>query len=216
MSPSRRSPRPRIVGLVGGIASGKSSVARLWLDERSGSIVDADAIARRVLARPTVGRRVAERFPRAVDGSGAIDRAALASIVFGDAAEREALEAITHPPIRRAIRTALDRVTGDFALLDAPLLLETGLDALCHWVVYVAVPARTRRSRAIRDRGWTADEHRARESHQWSCRRKRARADFVIDNSGTPATARRDVRRAIRAIEKAKESPARVPREARN
>ncbi len=192
-----------VVGLVGGVAAGKSTVAALWLEERSGGLVDADAIARRVLGRAAVQRQLHQRFPDCVGEDGAIDRALLARRVFGDAGERKALEAITHPLIRRSILTALERVQGTYALLDAPLLQETGLHEFCAWVVYVAAPARVRRRRAITNRGWTEQEWRAREASQWSCQKKRARADLAIDNSGAREQTRREVRTALQHIERA-------------
>lgn len=193
---------PRIViGLVGGIASGKSTVAALFMEEREAVHVDADAIARRVLTRPGVKKALADRLPGAVGADGTVDRRELARIVFNDAPALAALEGVTHPPIRRAIRSALARAAAPLVLLDAALLQESGADGLCDAVVYVACPARVRRARAVRDRGWTEAEHRAREARQWPCRRKRAHADFVVDNSGDRARTRRDVRRILRRLE---------------
>jgi len=192
---------PTVIGLVGGIASGKSTVAALFLGERPGRLVDADAIARGVRARPEVRRAIQARF-------GTMKPDELASLVFSDPAALRDLERITHPPIRRAIERELRRGgrggrggRDALVLLDAPLLLETGLDEACGLVVYVACDARERRRRA-RARGWTDEQHRSREARQWSCRRKRARADDVVDNNGGRDRARRDVRRILRRLER--------------
>jgi dephospho-CoA kinase len=185
-----------VIGLVGGIASGKSTVARLFSAERRAVHVDADAIARQVLARPGVRAALARRIP----GAGA-NREMLAKTVFLDTRALAALEEVMHPPIRRAMVAAIRRARAPYVLVDAALLQETGADALCDHVVYVACPARTRRRRAVRERGWSEAQHRAREARQWSCRRKRARADFAIDNGGAVSSTRRDVRRLIRRIE---------------
>lgn len=190
-----------VIGLVGGIASGKSTVARLWALERRAVHVDADAIARRILDRPEVRAALRRRLPGA-GTRGGIRREMLAERVFSDRSALRVLEEITHPPIRRAVVLALKRARAPFVLLDAALLQETGADELCDAVVYVACPARTRRARTRRTRGWTEEHHRAREARQWPCRRKRARADFVIDNTGTPARTRREVRATIRRIER--------------
>jgi dephospho-CoA kinase len=131
-----------------------------------------------------------------------MDRKELARMAFSSPRALAALEAITHPPIRRAIEARIRRARQDLVVLDAALLQETGADALCDQVWYVACPARERRRRARRGRGWSEAEHRAREARQWSCRRKRARADGVIDNGADEARARRDVRRALRGIER--------------
>ena len=192
----------QIVGLVGGVASGKSSVAALFAEECPTAIVDADAIARRVAARPAIQAALRRRFPEAFDRTGTMNRETLAETVFTDPAALRALQKITHPPIRQALRRAIGRAKASLVLVDAPLLLETGTDELCDAVVYVACPARTRRARARRTRGWTEAEHGAREANQWSCRRKRARADLVVDNGGPRTRARRDVRRAVAWIEK--------------
>lgn len=189
-----------VIGLVGGIASGKSTVARLWALERGSVHVDADAIARRVLARPEVRAALNLRL-KGVGRRGRIDRAMLAERVFRDRRSLAALEEVTHPRIRRAIVAALRRARAPYVLLDAALLQETGAEALCDLVVYVACPARKRRGRTRRARGWSEAHHRAREALQWSCRRKRARADHVIDNSRAPVRTRRGVRRLIRRIE---------------
>ncbi len=196
---------PTAIGLVGGIASGKSAIAALFLEERPGILVDADELARGVRARPDIQRALLARFDT-------MDPARLATLVFSDPAALRDLERITHPPILRAIEQAVEaekkkggrggseRAGERLLVLDAPLLLETGLDELCDIVVYVACDARERRRRA-RTRSWTEEQHRAREARQWSCRRKRAHADAVVDNRGDSERARRDVRRILRRLE---------------
>lgn len=192
---------PTVLGLIGGIASGKSSVAALFAEERRCTRIDADVLARRVLGRPTVQRALSVRFPGMVGPDGSLDRKKMASLVFPNPPELAALEAILHPPILRSIRAAIARAKTPYVLLDAPLLLETGLDRICDAVVYVACPARVRRRRAAANRGWSEAEHRERESRQWTLRRKRSRADYIVNNGATPAMARRDVRRVLRRIE---------------
>jgi len=164
--------------------------------------LDADEIAREVSARPKIKRAISEGFPEAVDRSGKIDRARLAQRVFEDPSALEELEAIVHPPIRREIVDALQRAEAPWVLLDAPLLQESGADTLCDAVIYVACPARIRRARAKRDRGWTADEYAAREAHQWSCRRKRAHADHAVDNSGDLERTRGSLKTLLDGIER--------------
>ena len=189
-----------VIGLVGGIASGKSTVAALFAVLRPGVRVDADAIARKVVARPSVQEAIVTRLPAVTGRDGSVDRQKLARLAFSNRAALKILEEITHQEIRRAVLTAI-RKTAGIVYLDAPLLLETGADELCDWLVYVACPARVRRRRA-RTRGWTDAEHRRRERRQWPLRKKRARADFVVDNHGNLAATRRDVRRVLRRLEK--------------
>ena len=154
---------PVVIGLVGGIASGKSTVAELFAALCDSVHLDADAAARRVLRRPEVVEALARRFPAHADRRGRVDREGLARTVFRDRAALADLEEITHPPIRAALERALRRSRSRYVLLDAPLLLETGFSETCDVVVYVACPARQRRARARRERGWTDAEHRARE-----------------------------------------------------
>jgi len=190
----------KVIGLVGGIASGKSTLARLWAEERRAVHVDADAIARRILERPEVRAALSRRLP-GVAGKGRIDREMLAAKVFRDRLALKALEEVMHPRIRTAIVRAIRRARAPYVLLDAALLQETRADELCDAVVYVACPARTRRARTARTRGWSEAEHRAREARQWPCRRKRARADFAVDNTADPARARAGLQRLIGRIE---------------
>jgi len=190
-----------VLGLIGGIASGKSSVAARFAEQRPCLQIDADDLARRVLRRPAVRRALQERFPGLVGADGSLNRKKMASLVFRHPPELAALEAILHPPILRGIRAAIEKARTRYVLLDAPLLLETGLDRLCDSLVYVACPARVRRRRAAVNRGWSEAEHRERESRQWTLRRKRARADYIVNNGSTPATAARDVRRILRRLE---------------
>jgi len=163
--------------------------------------VDADQVARRIQKRPAIQKALAIRFPGCVDPDGQLNRKKLAARVFSRPTELKALELIVHPPILRSIRSAVARAKTQYVLLDAPLLFERGLDALCDHVVFVSCPARVRRRRARQIRGWTVADHRRRESNQWSVRKKRAHSDFIVENGTTPARSRRDVRRILRRIE---------------
>jgi dephospho-CoA kinase len=192
---------PIVVGIVGGIASGKSTVAAELAVACGAGRLDADAVARRVLMRPGIRDEVGRALPRAVGKGGRVDRARLAELVFRDAKALARLESILHPPIRRALQRRLDLAEEKVVLVDAPLLQETGLDAMCDLVAYVACPARMRRARSRRARGWTSKEHDAREARQWSCRKKRARADFVVRHGSDPRTFRSDMRRLRKRIE---------------
>ena len=130
-----------------------------------------------------------------------MNRHALADHVFDRPEELAALERLTHPRIRARITERITAARGRRVLLDAALLQESGADRLCDVVVYVACPARTRRRRAARTRGWSAEEHARRERRQWPVARKRARADLVVDNGGPEERTRESVREAITAIE---------------
>lgn len=195
-SPMHRfEPRPPVViGIVGGIAAGKSTVAALF--EEAGLVrVDADAEARRATAAPSILAALAARFgPEVLRPDGQLDRAALARIVFRDRAEKADLEAITHPVIRAAIldRIARSHAEGRSVLLDAPLLLEGPLAGRCDAIVFVEASTETRRARAIA-RGWTEEEWRSRERSQLDLALKRAAARATIANDGDLDDTRRQV-----------------------
>jgi dephospho-CoA kinase len=177
-----RPPTPLVIGIVGGIAAGKSAVAAAFAAH--GLLrIDADAHARAVADEPAVVDQVAAAFGPGVRAGDRLDRAALARVVFADAAARGRLEAILHPRIRARILAELDaaRAAGRSALLDAPLLLEGGLSVYCDRVVFVDAPLALRQARAS-ERGWSADELTRREATQLPLDQKRARASAVIDN----------------------------------
>jgi dephospho-CoA kinase len=180
----------RVVGLTGGIGSGKSSLAAL-LAERGVPVIDADLIARDCVAPGTEGlRAVVERFGDGVlDPTGALDRAAMAAIVFRDDVARRELEAIVHPCIRAGIATALDVLRSgptepDLVVVEHPLLIETGAHARVDVVVVVEAPHDTRVERLVATRGMTEDEVRARIASQADDAGRRTHADHVITNVG--------------------------------
>jgi dephospho-CoA kinase len=182
-----------VIGLLGGIAAGKSTVSALLKKLGPGRVVDADALARVALdACAKDGRLVSALGPWAVTKAGVPDRKAIAAKVFADPAALRALERITHP----AITASIDEAVNDHRLgrgepilvLDVPLLLEAGLDRRCDALWFVSAPDEARFARA-RDRlGLTQDDVERRESAQSPLDRKRARADFVIENAGAQET----------------------------
>ncbi|MFN0098133.1 MAG: dephospho-CoA kinase [Gemmatimonadaceae bacterium] len=180
-----------VVGLTGNIAAGKSSVAAR-LAHHGVPVIASDQLARDAVAvgSPALAR-IAAHFGRgilATDGS--LDRAALRHIVFADAAQRRALEAITHPEVERLRQDALTRARAEgvaLVICDIPLLFEVGLERQMDRVIVVDAPASVRRERLMRDRGLSAADADAMIAAQWPAESKRARADYVIDNDGTPA-----------------------------
>lgn len=196
----------RRIGILGGVASGKSLVARQLADLGAG-LLDADGAGHEVLRTPSVEAAVRQRWGDEVfDSHGRIDRARLARIVFGEspwaAADRKYLEQLTHPEIgKRLVRQAEELAAGGSpaAVLDAPLLLEAGWDDFCDALCFVDAPRRLRLARAL-DRGWSEKDFDAREGAQQSLDRKRQRAGFVIDNSGPPEATRTQVEQFWHAL----------------
>ncbi|MBL8737909.1 MAG: dephospho-CoA kinase [Planctomycetes bacterium] len=175
---------PVVIGIVGGIAAGKSAVAERFA--LHGLVpVDADRIARATSDLPEVLAEVEAAFGPSAIAGGRLDRPALAARVFADPAARARLEAILHPRIRATIRQELGtaRSAGHSVLLDVPLLFENGLYELCDHVVFVDAPEPVRQARA-RTRGWADGELARREQAQLPLAEKRARSRFVVDNGG--------------------------------
>ncbi|HXA28761.1 MAG TPA: dephospho-CoA kinase [Candidatus Angelobacter sp.] len=181
----------RLIGLTGGIGSGKSTVAAL-LVARGAALVDADRLAREVVepGTPGLAEIAAEFGPSVLLPDGRLDRPALGAIVFADAARRERLNAITHPRVAELMqRRIAEALAGDAPLVvvDVPLLFEGERQALFEGVLLVWVPAAMQVERLVARDGLREDDARARIEAQMPIDDKRALADWVVDNSGTPA-----------------------------
>jgi dephospho-CoA kinase len=187
----------KTIGLVGGVASGKSLVAQLF-EERGAGLLDADRAGHEVLAHDgEVRQAVVDRWgPSVLTADGSIDRAAIAARVFDandvSATERQYLESLLHPRIRRLLaeKTTQFAAQGRPAVvLDAPLLLEAGWGPLCDLVVMVEADRDVRLARA-EERGWSAAEFSRREAAQWPVAEKRRAAHATLVNSGDVAALR--------------------------
>lgn len=175
-----------VVGLTGGMGSGKSTVARM-LAELGAEVIDADRIAREVVEPGEPGlEEIRERFGREVLGpDGTLDRGALAAIVFSDDGARADLEAITHPRIHDRIRERLAGHASDaVVVVDHPLLVETGQHEGVDAVVVVTAPLETRVERLASGRDIDPDDARSRIRAQSDDEARLAVADHVIDNAG--------------------------------
>lgn len=175
-------------GLTGGIASGKSAVAKIFA-ERGVAIVDADQVAREVVRPGTEGlRAVVARFGDVLATDGSLDRKALGAKVFASESERRALEAITHPLIRARTMELLAGIAAKgipLACYEAALLVESGAADLFRPVVLVTASAATRTLRIRNRDGLGEGEAADRMKAQWDDEAKRKLADHVIENDGT-------------------------------
>ena len=180
------------VGLTGGIASGKSTVSTM-LRNLGAEVIDADALAREVVARGTPGlAAVVEEFGiELLTDDGDLDRPAMGALVFADEAARRRLEAIIHPLVHERIRELeTDAPAGAVVVHDIPLLAESGraagpdrggFDA----VIVVDAPQDVQVDRMVRDRGWTEADALARIAAQARPEERRAIATYLIDNTGS-------------------------------
>jgi len=193
-----------VVGLTGGIATGKSTVAAMFA-ARGAAVVDADRIAH-ALQEPgqPCYHRIVEAFGAAVlDAQGRIDRRRLGARVFDDPDARKHLEAILHPAIREACQREIRAAEASghrVCVVSAALILETGRQGRYDALVVVTAPQAAQMDRLVRIRGLTEKEARQRLASQWPTAAKAALADFVIDNSGDLAATEDQVDRIYAAL----------------
>ncbi|RKP54992.1 dephospho-CoA kinase [Cohnella endophytica] len=188
------------IGLTGGIATGKSTIAKL-LEQRGSILIDLDKVAREVVepGQPSLAA-IAGRFgPQVLNEDGTLDRKRLGSIIFADPAERKALESITHPAIRAVMKERMayheSHTPDKLVVVDVPLLYESGLESYFEQIMVVYVPRGAQLERlASRDK-LTYEEARKRLDAQMDIEDKKLRADILIDNSGTPERTEEQIER---------------------
>ena len=174
-----------VVGLTGGIAAGKST-ATAFFQERGVPVIDADEVARDVVAAGTPGlAAVAAAFgSQILQADGTLDRRRLREVVFADPAERRRLEAILHPLIQAEIRARLQQVRGPYCILAVPLLIESAaLRALVHRVLVIDVPVEVQLARLMQRDRMSAEQCQAMLAAQTSRARRLEAADDVVDNA---------------------------------
>lgn len=194
--------KPYVVGLTGGIASGKTGVANV-LREMGMMVLDADAISRSVTAPDgeALGdvRRV---FGDKVFDGDILNRRALGEVVFSDPEKRRALEEIIHPMVIGKMQRLTDEANADIVFWDVPLLYETGMDKSCHEVWCVHVSAREQVRRVMRRDQLTRQQALSRINSQMPVTEKKSRAQHLIDTSGTYRNTRRRVRGLMRDLQR--------------
>ncbi|WP_238654746.1 dephospho-CoA kinase [Paenibacillus piscarius] len=178
-----------IIGLTGGIASGKSTVSALFVREGA-ALVDADIIAREVMlpGHPVLAAAVQAFGERILRPDGTLDRAGLGEIVFRDPEALQTLNHLTHPAIRKEIKERMNALEQDdpqrLVIVDIPLLYESELDTLFEQIIVVYVPRRVQLARLMERSGMTLEQAEDRIAAQMDIELKRRRATYVIDNSG--------------------------------
>jgi dephospho-CoA kinase len=186
-----------VIGLIGGIASGKSFVAKCFSEEGA-EILNADQIGHGVLEITEVVNSIRDLWPETVDSTGRVDRKMLAETVFRSPGHQEnlkKLESLVHPLISERIDERFEQLskTGCQAVvLDAPVLIEAGWNSKCNKVVFVEAPFQVRKTRALA-RGWEMDELEKREKSQLSLEEKRAVSTDIVHNGNSKEETRKQV-----------------------
>lgn len=199
--PVPSTPAPLVCGVLGGIASGKSEVARLLAGD-DGVVLDADREVAGLYDDAGFRSELRAAFgPEVLAKDGTVDRAQLADRAFGSSDQRRRLEALVHPRVRARLASQLERARAEgrpVIVLDVPLLLENEtehrLPEACDALIFVDAPPAERDARAVARRGWASGEVARREALQMPLEQKRARAQHVIHNDGDRAGLERSVR----------------------
>lgn len=189
-----RKHRTLVVGLTGGIASGKSTAAQ-YFRKLGVPVIDADEIAREVVEpdQPALKQLTALFGPDMLDANGRLDRARLRHLIFADAGKRRQVEGILHPAIRQTMLERLAHAQGDYCILSIPLLLETRQTDLVNRVLVIDSPEALQRDRLSKREGWTSEEIGAAIAAQLSRQERLQNADDVIVNDGDLASFERAV-----------------------
>jgi len=178
-----------VVGIVGGIASGKSEISRI-LESMGASVFNADQIGHRLLNREDIREKIVKLFGNeCLDARGAVDRKFLAKCFFSGPSDRlSQLEAILHPVIFQEAKQAIEAVrengTQSLLVLDAPLLIEAGWQSLCDKIIFIDTPLKMRLAN-IQSRGWSEQELVVREKTQLALEVKKQFATDIIPNKGS-------------------------------
>lgn len=186
-----------IIGLAGGIGSGKSLVAKLF-GELGCHVIDSDQQVRQAYRDPSVLQTLRQWWPGIVSDDGAVDKAAIARKIFSSPAEKLRLEQLLHPRVNAAREAEMKKAVENPNIVafvwDAPLLFEVGLNKQCDVVVFVDSPETIRAARVKESRGWGLEELKQREISQWPLDKKREISDYVLSNTADAAQARDQVR----------------------
>jgi dephospho-CoA kinase len=193
-----------VIGIVGGIGSGKSHIARMF-GELGCLVIDSDAQVAHAYRMPEVLNTLKDWWGQGVlDGHGGVNRSAIARKIFSDDRERQRLEGLIHPIVSELRVQAMQAVANNPDIVayvwDTPLLVETGLDRECDAVVFVETPESERLARVTSSRGWTEADWRRREKIQMGLDKKRQIANDMVQNTAGAADVRNQVREVLSRI----------------
>ncbi len=175
--------RPLLIGLTGGIASGKTEAAK-YLQGKGFIVLYADKIAHDIMDESNVIKILQRTFGTDIVVNGVVDRHILGTIVFKNDIKREQLNRIIHPRVRERMQTAVDNCTDNVLIIEIPLLIESGLEHCFDAVVNIYTSVENQRARLGKRNGFSAEEVEARINSQMKTKDKMERADFNLENSG--------------------------------
>ena len=203
---SLKKSKPPVIGIAGGVGSGKSTVARI-LASLGCLVLDADEQAKAILDTPEIRSEIAQWWGDVVYAEdGSIDRAVVASIVFQDKEQLRRLESLLHHRVIQQQKDAIesaDPALTPAVVLDVPLLFEAGMDAECDAIIFVDTPESDRLARVEQTRGWDAKELNRRQASQWPLEKKKAESGFQVMNDGDEADLRKQVQEVFEQIRSA-------------
>jgi dephospho-CoA kinase len=196
-------PKP-IIGIVGGIGAGKSSVAN-ELKNAGCLVIDSDRLAHQALDEPVIRSQLINWFgPQIIGSSGKIDRRKLGAIVFRNPDNLTQLDSVLHPRVEQLRQEMMESVRNKTnvlaVVLDSPLLMESGLHRQCDAIIFVDSTAEHRLKRVMESRGWDAAELARRENFQAALDKKKKIADHIIVNDGEPALMVNQVREVLTTV----------------
>jgi dephospho-CoA kinase len=190
-----------VIGLIGGMGSGKSRTAEEFA-KHGARVISGDTFGHEALRQPEIKQEVVQRWgEKILDEKGDVDRRKVGAIVFADSRERKVLEVFVFPWIERRIGEEIARAQSDpsvkFVVLDAAIMLEAGWAEACDRLVFVDAPREQRLQRLADERDWSAQEVEKREESQWPLSEKQKRAAWILDNSGSPEELSRQVQELL-------------------
>ena len=193
-----------IIGIVGGIGAGNSSVAN-ELKNAGCLVIDSDRLAHEALDEPVIRSELKKWYgPEIIGSSGKIDRRKLGSLVFRNPENVTRLNSLIHPRVEQLRQEIMESVRKNrdilAVVLDSPLLMESGLHRQCDAIIFVDSPVENRRKRVMESRGWDAAELAGREKFQAALDKKREIADHIIVNDGEPALMGNQVREVLTTV----------------
>jgi dephospho-CoA kinase len=193
--------KARVTGLLGGIGSGKTTAGKFF-EKLGARLIDADKIAKKFLDKPKIKTMLVKYWGKDIVRGNRVDRKRLARKVFNNIKEVSKLNKLIHPYVKRELKRLIKRwrPSSKLVILDAPLIMEAGVHKLCDYLVFIHAPRRLRLQRLSKERGWSKQELIRRENAQFPVNKKRKASDFIINNTGSPLSLFKKVKKVYNKL----------------